>query len=58
MPRFPNRRRPWKQLAFADRPGGMPRVSDILMGVLGIVLLAGYCLVMAANVGGLTVASG
>jgi hypothetical protein len=36
----------------------MPRVSDILMGVLGIVLLAGYCLVMAANVGGLTVASG
>ncbi|WP_187193638.1 MULTISPECIES: hypothetical protein [unclassified Methylobacterium] len=58
MQRVPNRRRPWKQLAFADGSGGIPRGSDILLGVLGIVLLAGYCLVMAANVGGLTLASG
>ena len=43
-------RRPWKQLAFAIHPGGEPRTSELLMGVLGIALLAGFCLIMAANV--------
>lgn len=50
MPRDTTRRRPWKQLAFASHPGGEPCTSDIVMGVLGIALLAGFCLIMAANV--------
>ncbi|WP_311276101.1 hypothetical protein [Methylobacterium sp. WCS2018Hpa-22] len=50
MPRVTTRRRPWKQLAFASHLGGEPRTSDIVMGVLGIALLAGFCLIMAVNV--------
>ncbi|GJD75599.1 hypothetical protein [Methylobacterium goesingense] len=50
MPRVTSRRRPWKQLVFASHPSGEPGTSDIVMGVLGIALLAGFCLIMAANV--------
>lgn len=50
MRRVTTRRRHWKQLAFASHPGGEPRTSDLLMGVLGIAILAGFCLIMAANV--------
>ncbi|MFD1279411.1 hypothetical protein ACFQ5C_06945 [Methylobacterium goesingense] len=35
---------------FASHPSGEPGTSDIVMGVLGIALLAGFCLIMAANV--------
>lgn len=44
---------------FAVHPGREPRTSDIVMGVLGIALLAGFCLIMAAKiVDGLTGVTG
>ena len=44
----------WRQLAFGPRPA-VPRASDLVLAIVATALLAGLCLLAAANaVEGLT----
>lgn len=41
----------WRQFAFGLRPAA-PRVSDLVLAVVATSLLAGLCLLAAANIAG------
>lgn len=41
----------WRQLAFGPRPAA-PRASDLVLAVVATFLLAGLCLLAAANIVG------
>ncbi|WP_200943238.1 hypothetical protein [Methylobacterium sp. Leaf123] len=41
----------WRQLAFGLRPAA-PRASDLVLAVVATSLLAGLCLLAAANIAG------
>ncbi|TXN17348.1 hypothetical protein FV219_00105 [Methylobacterium sp. WL122] len=50
MPPASIHKRTWKQLAFTSRSGRTLRTSDIVLRVVAVALLAGFCLIMAADV--------
>lgn len=41
----------WRHLAFGPRPAA-PRASDLVLAVVATSLLAGLCLLAAANIAG------
>ncbi|GAB6842965.1 hypothetical protein HNR00_003112 [Methylorubrum rhodinum] len=41
----------WRQLTFGPRPA-TPRASDVVLAVVATSLLAGLCLLAAANLAG------
>ncbi|MFY9290366.1 MAG: hypothetical protein WAP03_06695 [Methylorubrum rhodinum] len=41
----------WRHLAFGPRPSA-PRASDLVLAVVATSLLAGLCLLAAANIAG------
>lgn len=58
MPHPSIRTRRVRHLAFGGQNLGVPRTSDLVLGIVATAMLAAFCLLMAANlVGGALEAS-
>lgn len=49
MPHPLNRARRFRHVALSGQGPGVPRTSDLVLGIVATVMLAAFCLLLASN---------